>query len=376
MQLSYWEYQTYFSKVDLLVVGSGIVGLNAALAYKKKHPKSTVLVVERGFLPNGASTKNAGFCCFGSVSELADDLRHSAENAVWDTVRMRYQGLKTLRKRIPDLQMNYEHSGGYEVFDTKKDFEASADLISSFNKKMKEILGLNRVYVVDAKKTQNSFFSGFKYCIKNQYEGQLNTGMMMQTLLNKARKKGIIILNGLLVEKIQDNGRAVEICLQNKLIVSSKKALIATNGFAQQLIPGIELKPARAQVLVTAPIKKLKIKGSFHYQQGYYYFRNIDNRILLGGGRNLDFAGETSTDMHTTRLIQQKLEQLLQNNIVPKQSYTIEQRWSGIMGVGNEKKPIVTKISPNVVCAVRMGGMGVAIGSLVGDMAAEMLDEI
>ena len=31
-------------------------------------------------------------------------------------------------------------------------------------------------------------------------------------------------------------------------------------------------------------MKNLKIKGSFHYEKGYYYFRNIDNRILLGGG--------------------------------------------------------------------------------------------
>ncbi len=41
------------------------------------------------------------------------------------------------------------------------------------------------------------------------------------------------------------------------------------------------------------------------------------------------------------------------------------------MGVGTEKKPIIKKISPNVVCAVRMGGMGVAIGSFVGQMAVE-----
>jgi gamma-glutamylputrescine oxidase len=35
------------------------------------------------------------------------------------------------------------------------------------------------------------------------------------------------------------------------------------------------------------------------------------------------------------------------------------------------KKPIIENISQNVVCAVRMGGMGVAIGSLVGKLAIE-----
>ena len=40
------------------------------------------------------------------------------------------------------------------------------------------------------------------------------------------------------------------------------------------------------------------------------------------------------------------------------------------MGIGSEKKPIIKAVTKNVVCAVRMGGMGVAIGSLVGKMAA------
>ncbi|MGZ3867219.1 MAG: FAD-dependent oxidoreductase, partial [Bacteroidia bacterium] len=131
--------------------------------------------------------------------------------------------------------------------------------------------------------------------------------------------------------------------------------------------------PARAQVLVTSPIKNLKLKGTFHYQQGYYYFRNIDNRILFGGGRNLDFEKEETTEFGLTNIVQNKLKDILHNNILPGKDYTIEHRWSGIMGVGSEKKPIIKHVSKNVVCAVRMGGMGVAIGCLVGEMAVNEL---
>ena len=176
------------------------------------------------------------------------------------------------------------------------------------------------------------------------------------------------------MDKINDTKTHVEISLKNNLSISSKKVIIATNGFAKQLLPDLDVKPARAQVLITSSIKGLKLKGAFHYQQGYYYFRNIDNRILFGGGRNLDFKGEETTDMRLTEIIQNKLEQILKQNILPKQSYKIEQRWSGIMGVGSEKKPIIKHITKNVVCAVRMGGMGVAIGSLVGQMAVDELE--
>jgi len=47
--------------------------------------------------------------------------------------------------------------------------------------------------------------------------------------------------------------------------------------------------------------------------------------------------------------------------------------WSGILGIGTVKKPIVQKIAPHVAVAVRLGGMGVAIGSLVGEEGAALL---
>ncbi|MFV8225383.1 NAD(P)/FAD-dependent oxidoreductase, partial [Christiangramia aquimixticola] len=147
--------------------------------------------------------------------------------------------------------------------------------------------------------------------------------------------------------------------------------VIATNGFARRL--GIEdIKPARAQVLVTKPIDNLPFKGTFHLDKGYYYFRNIGNRVLFGGGRNLDFTAEETDQTGTTELIQNKLRELLKSTILPGIPFKIQQSWSGIMGVGNAKKPIVKNISPRVLCGVRLGGMGIAIGSQVGKDLADL----
>jgi glycine/D-amino acid oxidase-like deaminating enzyme len=107
--------------------------------------------------------------------------------------------------------------------------------------------------------------------------------------------------------------------------------------------------------------------------KGYYYFRNINNRILFGGGRNLDFEGETTTDLSQTEKIQNKLEELLKEVILPNHEFKIAHRWSGIMGIGSSKNPIVSQLSENVYCGVRLGGMGVAIGSLIGKELAELL---
>jgi glycine/D-amino acid oxidase-like deaminating enzyme len=194
---------------------------------------------------------------------------------------------------------------------------------------------------------------------------------MVEGLLRKAQQNGIKILNNCTVKQFEDdvNGVKVE---TNNFEFSTKNLLIATNGFASQLIDE-PVKPARAQVLITKSIKDLHIKGTFHFDEGYYYFRNINNRILFGGGRNLDFKTEETNEFGETERIQNKLKDLLKTTILPNTKFEVDHSWSGIMGVGQQKKPIVKQISNHVYCGVRLGGMGVAIGSLVGKELADLV---
>ncbi|MFN5222684.1 MAG: NAD(P)/FAD-dependent oxidoreductase, partial [Bacteroidota bacterium] len=180
-------------------------------------------------------------------------------------------------------------------------------------------------------------------------------------------------LNGIDIESLEDYPNHTEVVCKEGLRIQAKKTLLATNGFAKNLIPELEVEPARAQVLITSPIEKLSFKGIFHYDLGYYYFRNIGNRILFGGGRNMDFGTEHTTTFGLTDIIQNRLDELLRTVIIPNTPYEVDMRWSGIMGMGGSKSPIIKKTGQNTYCAVRMGGMGIAIGALVGEEAAKMV---
>ncbi len=370
MNLSYWEHKTWLSNIDFTIVGSGIVGLSCALHLKTKFPKAKILVLERGILPNGASTKNAGFACFGSLSEIIDDLDSHTEEEVLQLVQKRYQGLELLRKNLGDKAIDYQPNKGFELF-TNKDqnlYEECLSKTEQINALLNPVFGDN---VFITQKNSFNFKNIQPLYIVNQFEGQIDTGKMMHSLLDKVQTAGIYILNNCTVTEIDDLNTSVEIKTDH-FTFSTNKVLIATNGFASQL--GInQVKPARAQVVITKPIKNLHIKGTFHLDKGYYYFRNIDDRILFGGGRNLDFATEQTTQFGQTQLVQQTLEQLLSDTILPDVDFEIEHRWSGIMGIGNQKKSIVTQISSSVYCGVRLGGMGVAIGSIVGTELADLV---
>ncbi|MCB0509428.1 MAG: FAD-binding oxidoreductase, partial [Bacteroidetes bacterium] len=90
--LSFWE-KSSFLHYNYLIVGGGIVGFSTAIELKKKNPKASVLVVEAGLLPTGASTKNAGFACVGSLSEMLADLENHSEEELIALSKLRWEGL-------------------------------------------------------------------------------------------------------------------------------------------------------------------------------------------------------------------------------------------------------------------------------------------
>lgn len=370
MQLSYWELKNWFTNIDFTIVGSGIVGLHCALNLREKFPNSKILILEKGILPQGASTKNAGFACFGSLSEIIDDLKTHTEEEVLQLIQKRWNGLQLLRKRLGDEVIDYKPFGGYELF-LKNDeafYNRCLGQLPFINDVLRPIFKTD-VFVKEVDRF--NFKQVFEHIVFNPFEGQIDTGNMMQALLKEAVSNNILILNQQNVTSFIDHNSYVEV-VTNEISFKTNKLLFATNGFASQLTNN-QVQPARAQVVITKPIDNLDIKGTFHLDQGYYYFRNIGNRILFGGGRNLDFKGETTTEFAQTEIIQKKLEQLLNDVILPNQTFEIEHRWSGIMGVGNHKKPIVEQLSNNVYCGVRLGGMGVAIGSLIGKELADLI---
>jgi len=370
MNLSYWEKSEWFSSVDFTIVGSGIVGLNTAITLRKNHPNAKIVILERGMLPHGASTKNAGFACFGSISEILSDLKSHSEDEVLQLIEKRWKGLELLRSNLGDATIDFQQHGSFELFSNENNlFDTCSDQLQTVNKMLRPIFNSDVFSISGNKFGFNNVKENY---VVNQFEGQIDTGKMMAALLKLAQSKGIKILNNVTVKSFNENDTDVEVVLDSGYSFKSSKLLIATNGFAKQLLDEA-VEPARAQVLITKPIDDLHVKGTFHFDEGYYYFRNINNRILFGGGRNLDLKGEETTVMETSQLIQNQLESHLTNMILPNIPFEIDHRWTGIMGVGSQKKTIVKQVSNHVYCGVRLGGMGVAIGSLIGEELANLV---
>lgn len=371
--ISYWE-KVNFYRTDVIIVGSGIVGLNAAINIKKQQPNISVTVLERGFLPSGASTKNAGFACFGSISELIEQEKICGTEGLHTLVKKRWLGLKKLRSLVGDTRLELQINGGFELF-KKEDEPLTEECVSKighYNDLIKDITNEASVFNSSMQKLESFGFENINYLISNKLEGQLDPGKMIKALVEIAVSLGVSILSGCEVTAFEESENE-QVIFTPQGNFSTKKLLFCTNAFANQLFPQLSLKPGRGQVIITKPIDNLKWKGTFHYDKGYYYFRNVGNRILLGGGRNLDFFTEETHQFGETPLVQNTLLHLLKEVILPETSFEIEQKWSGIMAFGPSLSPIIEEVSPNVFCAVRCNGMGIAIGSQTGQEAGEMI---
>ena len=361
-KLSFWERSIYTDGIDFTIVGAGIVGMSTALHLRKAHPKAKIILVERGYLPTGASTKNAGFACFGSPTELKDDLAKMDEHSVWETVAMRLHGLRELFSLVNAAKVQYEACGSWDII--REDEETlSPDFLDYLNEKLLEITSEKLVFTEDHAKVIESGFSGVKTTYFNRLEGAIHTGKLIEELHRSCTNEGIHFLFGVNVLSFESHDSGVDIQTSMGLLETAK-LLVCTNAFAREYLSDIQ--PARAQVLITKPISNLSVNGTFHMESGYYYFRNVGNRILFGGGRNEDFSGETTNEFDTTTIIQEKLRHYLHELILPHSPVEIDYSWSGIMAIGSEKKPIIQKTNKNVAFGVRMGGMGVAIGASVG----------
>ncbi len=370
---SYWERTAFIDNSDIVIIGSGLVGLSAALHLKKKEPNLKVLVLERGFLPTGASTKNAGFACFGTVSEQLAGIKRSSEEEVLRMVDYKWRGLQRLRQNLGDANIDYQQHGGYELFmnHEKESAENAINQIDRINKLLAPAIGHPGIYSVAHHKIHGFGFSSVSQMIYNPFEGQIHTGKMMRALLNKVYTLGVMVLNGCEIERIENEAGKIKLTTSQGNFKTGK-VILATNAFANQLFPELRVIPGRGQVLVTKPIPNLKLKGTYHFDEGYYYFRNIDNRVLFGGGRNLDLKAEETWDFGQTELVKNKLITYLNEVILPNKNVEIDYWWSGIMGFGEDISPIVKQVEPNIFCAVRCNGMGVAMGSLVGEEVAEL----
>ena len=372
--VSYWEEEAFW-KADLAIVGAGLVGLSLAAEVLERIPDLRIIILERGLTPMGASTKNAGFLCLGSPSELCRSLREIGEARTVELVAQRVAGLRRLRQRLGDEAIGYEAVGGYEII--LEPYEWVLDELDRLNTLFKEVVVGDFAILWDGRLSEFRFGDRVRHLIYLPHEAAVHPGLLMRRLWQYVSGLGALIMTGAEVEAWEEAGEIVRISVQDGIgrrwQLSARTAAFCTNALAPSLTRCLSTRPGRGQILITEPIEDLPWKGVFHFEEGYFYFRSVGKRILFGGGRHHDRTTETTAQFETTEKIRGILESYLRTVIIPWRDVKVDRWWAGIMGFREPPLPKVAWEGERVVSVFACNGMGVALSSVVAQQAAEEL---
>ena len=372
--LSFWEKDSYYADTDIVIVGAGLMGLWSAFELKKAAPSLSITILEKNATPLGASTRNAGFACFGSLTELISDESAMGTAAMLSIVESRFKGIQKIRANFSDETIQYDACGGFEAIQNDHFTAPNLDAhIHYLNELLATITGNQQTFCNATKQMNRYGVKAFDHLVYNSFEAGIHSGKLVNELTNKVLALGVRIINGVEVKGWINTAESVEITTQFGPSMKTKQLIVCVNGFTQTLLPELNILPARGQILLTKPIEGLALKGTFHFDEGFYYWRNVGNRILIGGARNMDIAGEQTTNLAGSDKIRNHLAQFLATYIDTLYPIEIEQYWSGIMGFTPTKEPLCTWAEPNVLAVIACNGMGVALTPIVAEKVATMV---
>lgn len=366
MEFSFWEDQTWLQHRDALVIGGGIVGLSAACRLAELRPDWRIAVMERSAFGDGGTTRNAGFACFGSPAELLDDRAVLGDAAALALVERRLRGLRTLRSWLGDGAIGYESCGSHALYVPEGMAPVATDALADLNRWLEPVTGMARTFErVPAPATLRE--GAVVAADWSPLEGAVHTGALHRALLRRTAEAGVDVVRGVEIVAVKP-GDPVELTVRrgrsgSEHRIAVPRCLVATNAFARELLPDLDAHPAENRVLVTEPHPTRPSTGTYHLEAGYVYARHLpDGRLLIGGGRHWQLDASGTAD---------RLRSLL-TDLWPDAGATAFE-WTGTLGVGAVREPIVEAVGPGVVAAVRLGGMGVAIGAGLGREAADLL---
>jgi gamma-glutamylputrescine oxidase len=373
---------------DLSIVGGGIFGLSLGYAVLASHPEKKVCILEKGLLPSGASSKNAGMGTFLCYTEFIDDVRHKGLDFAVRTVSDSFRGLLMLFNVIDNDPEIIKLTGGYDLI-IEKDLHL-LQYLDFINKELFFILKVNLFEIRNEKISEYGFDPNLvKALVYRKYDWQINTGRLFMKVLKKFQQMNGIYITGAEVTSFKEiekkgvsdfeNSKNIRVFLKSRAMnkmpnaIDSDYTVFCINSFGSQLLEKSTIVPAREQVLITKPIDGLALNANFLLELSYYYFRQINGRLLFGGGRHLDLDTEETVEMTTTDFFRKHLVMKIKE-LFPNLNFEVDYYWTGIIGFDNTGKSYrIDNISKGVYNVFGCNGSGMTLCFLTAEKTCKLI---
>ena len=277
-------------RVDVVIVGSGYTGLNAALQ-TIRGGRSTV-VFEAGVPGQGCSTKNGGQIST-SIKPSLEKL--SAKFGTQSGIAIRQEGENALNW-IGDLitsekiDCNFSRVGRYHAAHTQKHYE----LITRDAEKVNKSEGIEAYAVPKNEQLKELGSDVYHGGVVFPRHASVDPGKYHRGLLQRVVDAGVDVFGQCAVLDIEQTPDGFVITTQ-KGKVKARDVIIATNGYTSNLTPWLQKRviPIGSYIIATDVLDTVMVNELFPTNRIasdtckviYYYRTSPDRKRILFGGR-------------------------------------------------------------------------------------------
>ena len=351
------------SEVDVVVVGSGYTGLNAARVLAKFG--MSVAVFERNSMGWGASSRNGGMATPGLKQGMSNIYKKYGAEIGREFWKASVDAIDLIENIVNENNIDCDWARvGHVALASKKshvtELESYANWIGKEFGHKKRIISRDQI--------KDEIGSEYYYgAISDEISAGIHPAKYVFGLVRAVGNLGVSLFEKTNVESIENKVPGFHV-ITSRGDLKAKEVVMATNGYTDSTLPGLKPKviSVGSYIIVTEPLSKdlqdeLSPKRRMYYDSKWFinYFRLTPDGRMLWGGRN-DLS--VDLDLKESSII---LGKEMRTVFPQLEGVPITHSWSGQLGVTFDLMPHIGKVN-NVWYGNGYSGHGLSIATYLG----------
>ncbi len=355
---------------DVVVIGGGYAGINAARELARRGVKVTL--VEANTLGWGASTRNGGIVHAGYKWGPRELIKRYGEESGRALYRETLDGYQTVKRLIAEeaIDCDFREVGHLELAYAPShvaDLHHAAESLA--------LMGVDSAFVPRERIREEIGSDAYFAALVVDGSGLIHPGRYFAGLAAAADRSGADLHEGTRARAIRRQAGGRFVVETDRGAILAGDVFVATNGYTDGVVPSLRRRiiPIGSYIIASEPLpeelaRELSPKGRSFFDTKhflYYWHISADRRMIFGGR-----ASFMPTSMDRTAAILHK--GLLE--VHPQLAgYRIDFAWGGNVGFTFDRMPHIGRTKNGVAYALGCCGTGVALMTQLGTQAGAWL---